>query len=474
MVKRLLAAGFVLPATLALAAGCFSSASEDPASQHAPVSYHKDVEPLLQSHCLSCHSEGGIAPFSLATYAAAKANAANIASYTKAGLMPPWGAVDSPSCKPRLKWQADPRLSDSEIATLGAWSAQGAPEGDVKDAPPPYVAPARGLPNPDRDLAPKVGFTVTEKSRDTFRCFVIDPQITQTTYVNGTNIVPGNQQVVHHVLLFTDPAGESVKKQLGPDGGYDCFGGVGLANTSLLMGWVPGMMPQEFPENVGTKLEKGSLLVMQIHYHPHTLDAVNAKADVTSAQLRFNKVDPTYELTSALIGNFDKPIPPRYGFAYEPTDPNALPTFVIPANAKGKTVTQRFQIPAQIQGKPTPDLYLYGVGGHMHWVGTETDVTLKRGTVLNNEPENECLVSIPHWDFNWQRIYHPDAPIESLLQLRAFDQLQIKCTYDNTLGNPAVAGALKSQGLSQPQDVTLGEQTLNEMCLGVFQVVFKR
>jgi len=213
---------------------------------------------------------------------------------------------------------------------------------------------------------------------------------------------------------------------------------------------------------------------MQIHYHPHSLDAVNAKADVTTVQLRYNKADPTYELTSALIGNFDKPIPPRYGFAYEPSDPDALPTFVIPANAKGKTVTQRFQVPPQINGKTTPTLYLYGVGGHMHWVGTETDINLKRGSVLNNEPENECLLSIPRWNFDWQRIYHPDAPIESLPQVRAFDELQIKCTYDNTLGNPAVAAALKAQGLSQPKDVSLGEQTLDEMCLGVFQVVFKR
>ena len=89
MVKRLLAVAFVVPATLALAAGC-SSSSTDPAT---PVSYHKDVEPVLQSHCLSCHSEGGIAPFSLGTYAAAKAYAATIASVTRAGIMPPWGAV---------------------------------------------------------------------------------------------------------------------------------------------------------------------------------------------------------------------------------------------------------------------------------------------------------------------------------------------------------------------------------------------
>lgn len=474
MVKRLLAASLVVPAalaTLGLVGGCFSSPADDAAPK---VTYHKDVEPLLQSHCLSCHSQGGIAPFALGTYQAAKAYASTIASVTQAGIMPPWGAVETPACKPRFKWQADPRLSAPELATLAAWTAQGAPEGDPKDAPPAYVAPARGLPNADVELAPKVGFTVTDKTHDTFRCFVIDPKLTQPAYINGTNIVPGNPQVVHHVLLFTDPKGDSQKQPLGPDGGYDCFGGVGVSDTSLLMGWVPGMMPQEFPANVGTRIDKGSLLVMQIHYHPHSLDAVDAVPDVTKVQLRYSKVDPAYELTSALIGNFSKPIPPSYGFSYDPTDPNALPSFVIPANTKGKTVTQRFQVPPQLDGKATPTLYLYGVGGHMHWVGTETDISLKRGSVHDGEPESECLLSIPHWDFDWQRVYHPDAAIESLPQVRAFDELQIKCTYDNTLGNPAVASALEAQGLSQPQDVSLGEQTLDEMCLGVFQVVFKR
>jgi hypothetical protein len=47
----------------------------------------------------------------------------------------------------------------------------------------------------------------------------------------------------------------------------------------------------------------------------------------------------------------------------------------------------------------------------------------------------------------------------------------MRCTYDNSLGNGFVGQALQDQGLKQPIDVHLGEQTLNEMCLGVFGIL---
>ncbi|MBI5609609.1 MAG: hypothetical protein HY902_12120, partial [Deltaproteobacteria bacterium] len=88
-------------------------------------------------------------------------------------------------------------------------------------------------------------------------------------------------------------------------------------------------------------------------------------------------------------------------------------------------------------------------------------------------PEKECLVETPQWDFDWQRIYVYDAPIDQLPTLGAGDRLRMRCTYDNSMGNPAVVSALKDQGKSQPQDVWLGEQTLDEMCLAVVQILYK-
>ena len=82
--------------------------------------------------------------------------------------------------------------------------------------------------------------------------------------------------------------------------------------------------------------------------------------------------------------------------------------------------------------------------------------------------DDQCLVHTPAWDFNWQRGYFFDGPVEDMPKLRLGDTLTMRCTYDNSLSNPYVREALDEQGLEEPIDVTLGEESLDEMCLGIF------
>jgi hypothetical protein len=87
--------------------------------------------------------------------------------------------------------------------------------------------------------------------------------------------------------------------------------------------------------------------------------------------------------------------------------------------------------------------------------------------------EDVCLVQTPEWDFGWQRLYNFDAPsIEDLPAVDPGDFVFMRCTYDNSTFNPHVAEALDEQGLEAPQDVFLGEATLDEMCLGVAGLLF--
>ena len=71
----------------------------------------------------------------------------------------------------------------------------------------------------------------------------------------------------------------------------------------------------------------------------------------------------------------------------------------------------------------------------------------------------------PRWDFNWQRFYKYDVPIEQSLRIQAGDIVHVRCEYDNSLANPAVVEALAEVGLEEPVDVFVGEGTLDEMCL---------
>lgn len=465
LVRIVVAASATLAACVVVTAGCSSSSA--PAG---PVTFHKDVEPIVQAHCQGCHTPDGIAPFSLLTYDTAKDYASAMAAQTKARTMPPWGATDTATCKPRFPWQHDPRLSDAEVATLQEWSAQGAKEGDPKDAPP-AVTQTQGLAGAQTTLAPAVPYDLGAATTDAFRCFVLDPKIAQTQYISGTDIIPGNKEIVHHVLVFAASAADVAKKTLGPDGGYDCFGGAGINSASLVMGWAPGALPQDFPPNVGMKIDPGTMLVMQIHYHPHV--AVKSTADSTKFLMRTTPTVPEYNLTAALLGNFDQPFDGSSGIVYDSADPNALATFAIPANAKGKTITQRFVIPPILNGKPTPEIRILGIGGHMHWVGTEVRIDVHRTAPPDDAPGDECLLDIPKWDFNWQRVYRYDTPLEMLPSVKQFDEVTITCTYDNTLANPKVADALRDQSLTAPRDVKLGETTLDEMCLGVFLSITK-
>lgn len=106
------------------------------------------------------------------------------------------------------------------------------------------------------------------------------------------------------------------------------------------------------------------------------------------------------------------------------------------------------------------------VGTHMHYVGKDARFWIERNNPTAGEPAEECLVQTPAWDFNWQRGYMFDVSISELPTISSGDKLRLECRYDNSMSNRFVAEALAQEGLSAPHDVYLGEQTLDEMCLG--------
>ena len=209
------------------------------------VTYNKDVAPIIQARCQTCHVEGGIAPFALSTYAHARNMAVSIVEETSAKRMPPWGAHDTSECTPPLPWQNDERLTEAQIATLKAWEAGGMVEGNAADLPPAKTPTKIELASPSIELVPTSTYTPVS-TKDEFRCFVLDPNITERQYLNGSYFIPGNPKIVHHALLFSDPNRQSLKKaKVGES--YECFGGPAISSNALLGAWAPGGRPQEFP-----------------------------------------------------------------------------------------------------------------------------------------------------------------------------------------------------------------------------------
>jgi hypothetical protein len=465
-----------LPCLLALGAllgalgGCGGSEVTPPGGDPPPTTpegptYHTDIEPILRRSCVGCHHDSGLAPFSLATYADAKEFAMSLPGATRSGLMPPFGAETTDECQPEHPWRDDPRLSEAEIDLLQAWYDAETPEGvDTGDPSAPAPSYTFELPGVQKEVAPAAAFLATGDS-DIFRCFVLDPELTADTYLNGAQVLPGNPSVVHHAVLFSDPEGASTGLA-DADGGYDCFGGADVPGAQIVDVWVPGSPPREYPPDVGIPLTAGTKLVMQIHYHPL---GASPEPDSTRLQLRF--VDaPSYQLVTIGMGNYSGPsIEESYGIGEllpGPNDEGGV-EFRVPAHAADHTESMRLTLGLGDDGE-VPPIYVFGVFNHMHYVGTDMRLSMKHADRGGAE---ECLLHTPHWDFSWQRFYAYDRPIEQLTRIGPGDVFEMFCKYDNSLGNPYVMRALKEQGMMEPIDVHLGEQTLDEMCVSALQVV---
>ena len=104
--------------------------------QQDEITFHKDIEPILQRSCQNCHRTGGAGPMPLITYEQVAPFAGLIEYKTglrdRAGAMPPWYMEKNIGIQ---DYKDDPSLSDEELAAISAWARSGTPKGDVADAP---------------------------------------------------------------------------------------------------------------------------------------------------------------------------------------------------------------------------------------------------------------------------------------------------------------------------------------------------
>lgn len=448
---------------VAMSGACSSSSSDD--DDGDGITFSSKIEPLVQEKCQRCHREGGIAPFSLVTYEDVKAMGEIAKIKVEKREMPPWGAFNDPACTVNHKFKDDLSLTDEQVTLFSQWVDRGMPLGNTAKRPPPKTFGASGLFDKTHTFQMAKPYELAT-GKDDIRCFPIDPGFTQDTWIGGSNVVPGDPRVVHHVIVYTDPKHEGMTKA-GAEGNYPCFGGPQVKSPSLLLAWAPGVPPTSYGEEAGLKVEKGSHLIMQVHYHPTS----QAAHDQTTVELKALSYKPGYVAQVVLAGNAEKANDDVLRLLPGPDDPPSGPAFVIPSNVKGHTESMELTIPEKIGDVAVPELSVYSVGAHMHWAGVDMKIDVERKAAASGEPPKECLLGTPKYDFNWQRGYAYDEPFDKLPVVRAGDKLRFTCTYDNTTGNPHVSKAMAEQRMSTPPEIRLGETTLDEMCLGAIVVV---
>ncbi len=414
------------PATLAV--GCPIPRSTTAVAGNGEVTYHRDVLPILQKHCQTCHRPGEVGPFSLMTYRQAVNWAADIKSFTQRRIMPPWKPSEGPA------FHNERRLSDKELAVLAAWADGGTPQGNVNDAPPPVKFPEGWqLGTPDLILTVDEDYVLGATGRDVFRCFVLPTSLKEDKYVAAVEVRPGNPRIVHHALLFVDATGQGRKleareqekrKKADPDHpdskvdtgpGYSVAMGVGFVPQGGLSGWAPGQMPRYLPEGSGFFLPKNSDVVIQLHYHRNG----RLERDRTQIGLYFAKDQVKKPYAGGVI---------RGRFIF------------IPAG------NERYHVEGDLYA--TGDFMLHSVMPHMHMVGKEVKVTI---TPPDGQPQT--LVAIKEWDYNWQETYFLKEPIA----IKEGTRLHVDAYYNNSSTNP-------NNPFNPPRMVLFGEQTTNEMC----------
>src|SRR4249920_235527 len=178
--------------------------SSVPSDQATLVTFNKDVLPILQTNCQSCHRPGEIAPMSFLTYAETKPWAKAIKAAVLTRQMPPWFADPAYG-----HFANDRTLSDATIKTLVAWADGGSLEGNAKDAPPPVNFPEGWGLKPDMVIEMPIDIQLPATGTINYKSILVKANFPEDRWVIAADLRPGNPQAVHHMRAIVRPAGSA-------------------------------------------------------------------------------------------------------------------------------------------------------------------------------------------------------------------------------------------------------------------------
>lgn len=413
-------------AALLLVANEFGRARIDRETKQSSPTFYRDVLPILQQHCQSCHRAGEIAPFPLVTYDDARAKAAKIARATGEKKMPPWFADSRFG-----RFSNDPSLTSQQIETLASWAASGAPAGNPEDAPPPRKwAEGWMIPQPDFIVRmPKPAALAAHGDID-YTYEIVPTGFTEDKWVQMSEIRPSSRENVHHAVVYIRPPDSKWLRNApvgtpftaadltDEQGRHDAH----WTDSDILLVYAPGSSPDNWPAGMAKFIPAGSDLVFQMHY----VSRGHAASDQTSIGLVFAKEPPKQRALTLQLTN-DR--------------------FVIPPGVDDFRV--------EVHGTLPNDATLLSFFPHMHLRGKAFEYNILR----TGAPPNTLLRV--NYDFYWQLSYRLAQP----LPLKAGTMLQAVAWYDNSRNNP--------HNPDPDAAVRWGDQTYDEMMVGFFDVAVR-
>lgn len=397
---------------------CAPAAAED-------ANFYRDVRPILEQHCQSCHRPGEIAPFSLVTYEETRPWASDMLRAIASRKMPPWFA--DPCCG---HFGNDPSLSKDEIQKIAAWVKAGAPAGNEKDAPPPqHRTEGWNISPPDRVLKMPVAVRLPANGDVEYTYEIVPTNFQEGKWVERSELRPSARAHVHHAVIYIRPP-QSQWLRGAPIGvpftastlrDPDLMHQAHETTSDLLLVYAPGSSPENWPAGMAKFIPAHSDLIFQMHY---TTNGHPAR-DQSSLGLVFAKHEPTERVLTLQLANDHDTIP-------------------IPPN------TDDYRV--EVSGTLPHDATLLGFFPHMHLRGKKFEYD-----IVHADGSRETLLRV-NYHFYWQLSYRLAQP----RFLPAGTKLEAIGWYDNSRNNP--------HNPDPNSAVEWGEQTYNEMMVGFFDV----
>jgi len=391
--------------------------AERPVSGPDVPTYARNVAHILNRSCVPCHRPGESGPFPLTSYPEAKKWSSMIALTTKKRTMPPWSAVPGHG-----DFVGARVLTTAEISVLDAWHKAGAKPGNLATAPPsPKFTQGWQLGEPDMVLTMPEAVDIPAEGQDQLRNIVIPSGLLADRTVGAMEFRPGNAKTVHHALVFLDNSQAARKLDAADPGvGYLSFGGTGFMPSGSLGGWAPGGTTKWLPDGVGRYFQKGSDVVLQVHYHP----TGKPEKDQSKIGIYFSRKPVTQLVGGISVENWQ---------------------IDIPAGDSNYLRTASCTLPR--------DLTVLSVTPHMHLLGKEM-----RARAILPDGTRRPLVWVKPWNFRWQETYVLREP----MKLPAGTRLELESWHDNSAKNP-------TNPFNPPQRVTYGEGSNDEMSLCILE-----
>jgi tetratricopeptide (TPR) repeat protein len=401
-----------------------------PAAQAAPVTFYKDIAPIVDHSCAPCHREGEPGPFPLLTYSDVRKHAPQIASVTQRRYMPPW--LPEPG---HGEFQGERRLTDKQIATIEQWVREGAPAGSPSDAPVmPKFVPGWQLGKPDMVIQASVAYHLPAEGPDQYWNFILPLQLPGPRWVKAIEIRPGNLRAVHHANVYIDVHVDHSRGAAAANAARDGFPGMDMIGApvifdsdsdSYFLFWKPGDTGWVQPPGMAWKANPNTDLLLNVHMQ------TTGKPET---------VQPSIGL-------------------YFTSDPGTIHPMLLPLEHDGALDIPAGDADFRVSDDfVTPvDLDVLAIYPHAHYLGhvLEGYATLPGGT-------RKSLIRIPDWDQAWQGVYHYSTPVF----LPKGTVISMRYSYDNSAANVR-------NPHQPPRRVRAGNQTTDEMAHLSLQVLLR-